>query len=71
MLAALALLENPKITVPQTVDFAWDLMSQTGQRLMKNGQMIQSKEETLPELEEQLTTFFSDRIPIWRNMGVL
>jgi SAM-dependent methyltransferase len=71
MLAALALLENPKITVPQTVDFAWDLMSRTGQRLMKDGKMIQSKEETLPELEEQLTGFFSDRIPVWKTMGVL
>jgi SAM-dependent methyltransferase len=71
LIAALALFENPKATAPQVAEFGWSLMAQTGQRLVKEGKTIQTKEETMPELEAQLVLFFTEKLPIWKQLGVI
>jgi SAM-dependent methyltransferase len=66
-----AVQENSKATPSQIASESWVFMQQAGQRLVKDGVALQTREETLPELEAQLTTFFSERLPLWRSLGVL
>jgi hypothetical protein len=71
MIAALALLENPGATVQSAAEMAWPIMAQTGQRLLKDGKTFQTQEETMPELEVQLATFWNEKLPIWQTLGVV
>lgn len=71
LVAALAILENPKVTPQQAAQFGWSIMAQTGQRLMKEAQTLQTREETTPELEAQLTAFWNEKLPVWRMLGVV
>ena len=71
LVAVLALLENPKVTPQQAAQFGWSIMAQTGQRLVKAGQTLQSQTETMPELEAQLVAFWTEKLPVWRMLGVV
>lgn len=71
LLAVLALLEAPKATPQQAAQLGWSIMAQSGQRLLKDGQTLQTQEETMPELEAQLTAFFTEKLPVWRTLGVV
>jgi SAM-dependent methyltransferase len=67
----LALGENAKTTPQQAARFGWSIMAQTGQRIMKNGATLQTEEETIPELETQIATFFSEKLPLWKQLRII
>jgi SAM-dependent methyltransferase len=71
LLSIVALSENPKITVQQAAKFGWSIMERTGQRLLKDGKPLHSEEENMPELEAQLTEFFTNKLPVWKQLGVV
>jgi len=39
--------------------------------MMKDGKALQSREENVQELEAQVRKFFAEKLPIWRQLGVL
>lgn len=53
------------------VDLGWSVMERTGQRLLKDGKPVQSKDETLPMLREQLEVVISSKVPIWKAVGAI
>lgn len=71
LIATLALFENPKATPQIAAAGGWAIMAQTGQRLVKDGKTLQGEAETMPELTAQLTTFWAEKLPIWKTLGVL
>lgn len=71
LVGILVLAENPEMTPAQAARFGWSIMAQTGQRMRKDGQVLQTEAETLPELEAQLTAFFAEKLPVWRQLGVV
>ena len=71
LLGVLAMHENPKADPAQIATFGWATMEQSGQRLMKDGKGLQTKEENLAELEAQLTMFVSAKLPIWKQLGIV
>jgi hypothetical protein len=66
----LARLEDPNANAQQAARFGWSIMARTGQRLLKDDVAIASERETMPELESQIEEFFTQKLPIWRALGV-
>lgn len=71
LVGVLALAENPEATVAQAAKLGWSIMEQTGQRLLKDGQPLQSEADNMPALERELTAFFTEKLPVWRQLGVV
>lgn len=55
----------------QIAEFAWSLMLQSGRRLIKDKQRIESKEENVALLEQQLPDLITKAIPMWKALGVI
>lgn len=51
--------------------FAWEFLSRQGQRLVKEGQALESAEENLMELKVLAREFEIKRIPILRKLGLM
>jgi SAM-dependent methyltransferase len=71
LVAALAVLEDDQASPEKAVEIGWSIMSETGQRLVKSGTTLQTRDETLPELEAQIRAVFNDKLPIWKTLGVV
>jgi SAM-dependent methyltransferase len=71
LVGVLALAERPDSGPAEAAALGWSIMEQTGQRLVKDGKTLQSREEAMPELEAQLGSFFEQKLPIWRRFGVI
>lgn len=48
----------------------WDLLNEQGQRLIRNGEVINDPQENIAELESQASAFLKDTLPICRALGV-
>lgn len=70
-MACLALTENPRIDARAFPAFAWPIMQQTGQRLVKEGRTLETEAENLAELEAQAQMIWNLKLPIWRTLGVV
>jgi SAM-dependent methyltransferase len=66
-----AVLENPDVTAAEAASAAWTKVEPTGQRMMKDGKALQSREENVQELEVYVRKFFAEKLPIWRQLGVI
>jgi SAM-dependent methyltransferase len=66
-----AVLDNSDVTPAEAASYAWTAMEQTGQRMMKDGKTLQSRDENVQELEGQVRKFFAEKLPVWRQLGVL
>lgn len=69
-LAYLALAENPRMDAKSFPAFAWPIMQQTNQRLVKEGRTLASEAENLAELEVQAQIIWTRKLPIWRALHV-
>ncbi|MEA1053942.1 methyltransferase, partial [Lamprobacter modestohalophilus] len=49
----------------------WQLLKSQGQRLIKEGQPIESAEENLAQLTQQAETFAQQQLPMLRALGVV
>ena len=70
-MAYLALAENPRMDPKGFPAFAWPIMQQTGQRLVKEGRTLDSEAENVAELEVQARTIWTVKLPIWRALHVV
>lgn len=51
--------------------FAWDIMAPQGQRLMKEGKVIEAAEDNLAELAQHAQTFAEKHLPALKSLRVL
>jgi len=49
---------------------AWAVLSQQGQRIIKDGVTLESAEQNLAELNVQVVAFRDSKLPILRALGV-
>jgi SAM-dependent methyltransferase len=52
------------------VQFAWNLLSGQGERLIKNGQTLQTAEENLAEIRMFYDLFINKQLPILEQLGI-
>ncbi|QGU33514.1 class I SAM-dependent methyltransferase [Thermochromatium tepidum] len=57
-------------TPPDWANFVWQLLAAQGQRLIKEGQALQTPEENLAELSTQAQTFAEKHLPLWKALQV-
>lgn len=50
--------------------FAWRLLEAQGQRIIKNGQTLQTPEDNIAELQTRYTNF-EKRVPVLRSLGII
>lgn len=70
LVAILALNEGLASDAGKIAEYGWGIMERTGQRLIKDGTPLKTKEDNLKELESQLKDFLSEKLPVWRGLGV-
>ncbi|MGF7206216.1 SAM-dependent methyltransferase [Skermanella aerolata] len=51
-------------------EFAWQALSAQGQRLMKDGKVLQSTEDNLSELQTRAAIFQKQTLPLLRQLGI-
>ena len=57
-------------TPPDWASMAWQLLSAQGQRLIKDGQALESAEENLAELTRQAQAFAEQRLPLLKALQI-
>jgi hypothetical protein len=50
--------------------FVWQVLSAQGQKLIKDGKMIEADEDNLAELTEQAKGFAQKQLPIFKALGI-
>lgn len=65
----LALARNKK-TPQEWAQYAWQVISSQGQKIVKAGKPLESPEENVAELTAQATEFYEKRLPILRALQV-
>lgn len=55
---------------PDGVRFVWDLLKIQGQKIVKDGNMLETEEENLAELEERARLFAQKTAPVLAQLGV-
>jgi hypothetical protein len=57
----------PEVTAAK----AWEIMSRTGRRLMKNGEVLRDREANTLEQLERIAAFNEIKFPIFHSLGIL
>lgn len=68
-LALLAAQEGRR-TPDDQAKFVWGLLAAQGQRLTKDGKILESPEENLTEILKQVTEFTNKRLPVLKGLGI-
>jgi hypothetical protein len=63
-------LRQKRQTPEEWAAYAWDLLNQQGQRIVKDGKSLDSADENLAELTAQARQFASERLPVLRALKV-
>ncbi len=50
--------------------FVWQVLSAQGQKLIKDGKMIEADEDNLAELTEQAKGFAQKQLPIFKALAI-
>ncbi|HYC02727.1 MAG TPA: class I SAM-dependent methyltransferase [Azospirillaceae bacterium] len=50
---------------------AWRSLNARGQRLLREGKPLESEQENLTEIREQLQAFFNQKLKVWRALDIL
>jgi hypothetical protein len=53
-----------KTSSTEQAKFAWETLAAQGQRVMKDGKPLETPEENLLELSNQIAEFYERRVPI-------
>ncbi|WP_195763484.1 class I SAM-dependent methyltransferase [Duganella guangzhouensis] len=68
----LALVDQPQQQTAMSLALrAWEIMSPTGRRMQRDGTVLQTPEDNLQELKHQAEVFLADRLPVWRQLGII
>jgi SAM-dependent methyltransferase len=70
-LAYLSLSQKPRTDPGEAATLAWKIMMSNGVRLLKDGRQLETEEETAPELRERMESIFVEKVPLWRQLGML
>lgn len=71
MIETAVLLDHPNLNEAAFVDAAWQLLSQKGRRLVKDGAQLTTKEASTAELKSIHAAFLAGKRDLWRKLGVL
>ncbi len=71
MASLFAVAQNVKPGVDELLAAVWQMMAQTGRRLIHEGKTLQTQEETLPVLRRDVETFVNKKLPLWRKLGII
>jgi hypothetical protein len=52
------------------VQFAWQILSAQGQKLVKDGKTLETPEESLAELTAQANTFTEKQLPVLKALQI-
>ena len=63
--------KSGRATTQQMSEDVWNLVSSQGQKLVKEGKTLESKEENLAELAKQATEFLEKKLPIIKALKLL
>ena len=63
-------IQNGKQTSEEQAAFAWDILSRQGQRLVKDGKVLETPEDNLAELSSQAKVFAQERITVLTALGI-
>jgi hypothetical protein len=55
----------------KAAEVAWDVMSRTGQRMMKDQVRLEGRDENIAELQSHFGQIFARKLPLWRALGVI
>jgi hypothetical protein len=58
-------------TAAQLGEHAWQLLSNQGQKVLKDGKPLQTKEENLAELTRQAESFILKKLPLLKSLQVI
>ena len=58
-------------TAAQLAEHAWQLLSNQGQKVLKDGKPLQTKEENLAELTRQAESFILKKLPLLKSLRVI
>lgn len=61
---------NGKTTPQEWAEDAWRVLLSQGQRIRKEGKVIESEDENLAELKFQATSFAENQLPFLRHLGI-
>ena len=53
------------------VDAPWRILEQYGRSLIKDGQTLHHREESLPEIESHVASFLEGKYALWKALGVV
>ncbi len=59
-----------KLNRPDAAEFAFGQLSERGQRVFRDGKLLETPEENLAELKERLQAFTNKRLPVLKQLGV-
>ena len=71
MLAYGALVAGAPTEAGPLAEAAWRMLEARGDKLRKDGQPIESREENLDVLRREFATVLAESVPIWRRLGAL
>jgi SAM-dependent methyltransferase len=63
--------QRPQETVSAIITQVQDILAQRGRRLLRNGEAIESDEENLAEIATYSHIAMEQKLPIWRQLGML
>ena len=66
----MALQKNKKLPA-ECAQFAWQILSAQGQRIIKEGKALETAEENINELTEQAASFIEKQWPILKALQVI
>jgi hypothetical protein len=68
----LALADHPpQQTAMSLAQHAWQIMSPSGRRMQRDGTVLQAPEDNLQELKHQAEVFLAEKLPMWRQLGII
>lgn len=50
--------------------YVWDILNTQGQRLLKDGEAVESAEDNIAELRQKYQEFETSRLPIFKRLGI-
>jgi SAM-dependent methyltransferase len=71
MLAYTALVAGVPAEVGPIVDDCWNQLQRSGDRLAKDGKLIEDRAETVAALEHNVPEILSVALPMWRRVGAI
>ena len=64
-------MEQGRKTADDCADVAWQILSEQGQMIVKDGQNLTTPEDNLAELKRQAGIFFEKQLPVLRTLQVV